>query len=240
MDFATENPVPGMPRADSAIDLTRIEGAVREILAAIGEDPDRDGLQATPKRVAGAYAELLSGMYEDPAQHLHQVFDCQGGASVTVKDIPFFSLCEHHILPFFARCRSPTNRKAGRSSACRSWRDLLSRSRPFAPPPSNVSPFVITGAVNNWNGGICKQRTVSPGCAAATAAGTSGNWPFTPTVNTDCAASDATGTSDEINQQRSECMGSSCAVLGASHRPTPSKVIVAVRARPSTRGTSRA
>ena len=83
-------------------DLPRIERAVREMLFAVGEDPDRDGLVETPRRVARAYAELLGGLREDPAQHLGRVFEhgTENDDLVLVRDIEFSSLCEHHLLPF--------------------------------------------------------------------------------------------------------------------------------------------
>lgn len=82
------------------IDLPRIERAVREILAAVGEDVERDGLQDTPRRVARAYAELFKGLRESPAAHLGRVFEQQHDDVIIVRDIEFYSLCEHHLLPF--------------------------------------------------------------------------------------------------------------------------------------------
>ncbi|WP_418888853.1 GTP cyclohydrolase I FolE [Paeniglutamicibacter quisquiliarum] len=82
------------------VDLLRIENAVREILHAIGEDPDRDGLVETPKRVAKAYAEFFAGLHQDPADHLSTTFDIEHDELVLVKDIPFYSTCEHHLVPF--------------------------------------------------------------------------------------------------------------------------------------------
>ena len=82
------------------VDRERIEKAVREILAAIGEDPDRDGLRETPARVARMYAEIFRGLYEDPARHLDKRFDEGHHELVLVKDIPFDSFCEHHLMPF--------------------------------------------------------------------------------------------------------------------------------------------
>ncbi len=82
------------------VDLPRIEKAVREILAAVGEDPDRDGLLETPARVARMYAELFTGLREDPKQHLKKFFVEKYDEVVLVKDISFNSVCEHHLLPF--------------------------------------------------------------------------------------------------------------------------------------------
>ncbi|WP_307584061.1 GTP cyclohydrolase I FolE [Paeniglutamicibacter psychrophenolicus] len=84
----------------SGVDLVRIEKAVREILYAIGEDPDRDGLVETPKRVAKAYGEFFAGLHQDPADHLATTFDIEHDELVLVKDIPFYSTCEHHLVPF--------------------------------------------------------------------------------------------------------------------------------------------
>jgi GTP cyclohydrolase I len=84
-------------------DLPRIERAVREILIAIGEDPDRDGLLETPARVARAYAEQFAGMGMRPADVLTTVFDADHDEMVLVRDIEVYSTCEHHLVPFFGR-----------------------------------------------------------------------------------------------------------------------------------------
>tara|TARA_B100001179_G_C18564402_1_gene392101 strand:+ start:674 stop:1261 length:588 start_codon:yes stop_codon:yes gene_type:complete len=88
---------------DFEVDLGRIEAAVHEILAAIGEDVDRDGLRETPARVARMYAEVCSGIHEDPDVHLVRTFDVEHDEMVMVRDIPLYSLCEHHLLPFIGR-----------------------------------------------------------------------------------------------------------------------------------------
>lgn len=82
------------------VDKPRIEKAVREILAAVGEDPDREGLLETPARVARMYAELFGGLHLDPSRHLKKVFQETYDEVVLVKDISFNSMCEHHLLPF--------------------------------------------------------------------------------------------------------------------------------------------
>src|SRR3954469_21607158 len=82
------------------VDVRRIERAVREILLAIGEDPDREGLLRTPNRVARAYGELMAGLNEDPRVHLRTVFNERYDEVVLLRDITFHSLCEHHLLPF--------------------------------------------------------------------------------------------------------------------------------------------
>jgi GTP cyclohydrolase I len=85
------------------VDKARIERAVREILLAVGEDPDREGLQETPARVARMYAELFAGLHEDPRQHLRKVFTEKYDEIVLVRDIRFQSMCEHHLLPFHGK-----------------------------------------------------------------------------------------------------------------------------------------
>jgi len=85
------------------IDTGRIERAVREILLAIGEDPDRDGLTETPARVARAYAEQFSGLSQHPQDVLTTVFDADHDELILVRDIELYSTCEHHLVPFFGR-----------------------------------------------------------------------------------------------------------------------------------------
>ena len=82
------------------MDKARIEAAVRELLLAIGEDPDRAGLKETPRRVADMYEEVFSGLTEDPADHLKLFSEEPSDDTVTVRDIPLHSMCEHHLLPF--------------------------------------------------------------------------------------------------------------------------------------------
>ena len=85
------------------IDLDRIAAAVREILEAIGEDPDRDGLVRTPLRIAKMYEEIFAGMREDPSHHLTVTFEAEHDEMVMVRDIPLHSMCEHHLIPFAGR-----------------------------------------------------------------------------------------------------------------------------------------
>jgi GTP cyclohydrolase I len=85
------------------IDTPRIERAIREILLAVGENPDREGLVQTPARVARSYAELMSGLFVDPRIHLRTVFRERYDEVVLLRDIEFHSLCEHHLLPFTGR-----------------------------------------------------------------------------------------------------------------------------------------
>jgi GTP cyclohydrolase I len=86
-----------------AVDLGRIAAAVREILLAVGEDPDREGLRETPFRVARMYAELLGGLRQDPRTHLRKCFTQKYDEMVLVKNIDFESVCEHHLLPFLGQ-----------------------------------------------------------------------------------------------------------------------------------------
>lgn len=88
---------------DSPVDQARIRRAVREILFAIGEDPDREGLVDTPARVARMYAETCGGLHDDPARHLKVTFDADHDEMIMVRDIALYSLCEHHLVPFFGR-----------------------------------------------------------------------------------------------------------------------------------------
>ena len=83
-----------------AVDEERIERAIHEILAAIGEDVSRDGIKNTPERVARMYAEVFQGLAEDPADHLTVTFEAGHDEMVMVKDIPLYSMCEHHLVPF--------------------------------------------------------------------------------------------------------------------------------------------
>jgi len=92
---------PEMPEA--RVDVPRIERAVREILLAVGEDPDREGLLKTPNRVARSYAELMAGLRQEPRKHLRTVFTERYDEVVMLRDIQFHSLCEHHLLPFTGR-----------------------------------------------------------------------------------------------------------------------------------------
>jgi GTP cyclohydrolase IA len=91
------------PPIDTPMDLGRIAKAVREILEAIGEDPDRDGLVDTPERVARMFAEIASGLHDDPAEHLTVTFESNHDEMVLVRDIPLYSICEHHLIPFLGK-----------------------------------------------------------------------------------------------------------------------------------------
>jgi GTP cyclohydrolase I len=97
------NPLHAVSGAGRGVDKLRIERAVREILEAIGEDPDRDGLVRTPARVAEMYAEICGGLHDDPSQHLVVTFEADHDEMVMVRDIPLYSICEHHLTPFHGR-----------------------------------------------------------------------------------------------------------------------------------------
>jgi len=110
------------PARDGAVDLTRIERAVRELLEAIGDDPTREPLLGTPARVARMYAELFSGLAEDPSAYLQVGFEEGHQEMVILRDIPFYSMCEHHLLPFHGRAHVgyiPEGRIVGLSKLAR-------------------------------------------------------------------------------------------------------------------------
>nr|WP_275296163.1 GTP cyclohydrolase I FolE [Jiangella ureilytica] len=115
---------PELPEPPGGFDYARVEAAVREILVAIGEDPDRDGLLDTPARVARAYAEIFRGLHQDPADVLTTTFELGHEEMVLVKDIELASMCEHHLVPFYGFAHvgyipGPTGRIAGLSKLAR-------------------------------------------------------------------------------------------------------------------------
>jgi GTP cyclohydrolase I len=108
--------------AGAPVDHDRIRRAVREILLAVGENPDREGLQETPDRVARMYAEIFAGLHLDPALHLQKTFTQKADEMVLVKDIEFASCCEHHLLPFTGKAHIgylPDGRVVGLSKLAR-------------------------------------------------------------------------------------------------------------------------
>jgi GTP cyclohydrolase I len=114
----------------SPVDTARIEAAVREILLAIGEDPERDGLRQTPQRVARMYAEICGGSPAGKVDHLSTVFDVAHRELVLFRGIPFYSLCEHHLMPFFGQAHIayiPETKVVGLSKVVRSLRELAAR-----------------------------------------------------------------------------------------------------------------
>lgn len=106
----------------STVDFTRIERAVREMIVALGEDPDREGLRRTPARIARAYAELTAGLRIDPSAYLRTVFHEKYNQIVLLRNIPFHSICEHHFLPFVGHAHVaylPRHRVVGLSKLAR-------------------------------------------------------------------------------------------------------------------------
>ena len=101
--MSTSDGLHAVPDVNGHVDKKRIEHAVREILYAIGEDPDRDGLVRTPKRIAEMYEEIFSGLRDDPSRHLTVTFEADHDEMVMVRDIPLASFCEHHLVPFTGR-----------------------------------------------------------------------------------------------------------------------------------------
>lgn len=112
------------------MDLARLKAAVREIIISVGEDPEREGLRDTPRRVAEMYAEVFSGLREDPADVLRVGFEEGHQEMVIVKDIPFYSMCEHHFLPFHGVAHVgyiPNGRVVGLSKLARAVEILARR-----------------------------------------------------------------------------------------------------------------
>jgi len=128
----THDPVSTAPRptaGPAAIDQSRVRAAVRELLLAVGEDPDRDGLRDTPARVGRLYAEVFAGLHADPRLLLRKTFEVDHEEMVLQKDIEFSSFCEHHLLPFAGRAHVayiPTGRVVGLSKLARAV-DVLAR-----------------------------------------------------------------------------------------------------------------
>lgn len=118
------------PNGALRADRERIAAAVREILIAVGEDPDRDGLVKTPARVARMYEELFAGLVGEPDDYLATTFEHAHDEMIVVRDIPFYSLCEHHLLPFFGRAAVgyiPNERIVGLSKLARVVEHLARR-----------------------------------------------------------------------------------------------------------------
>lgn len=125
-----DRPADSVEPLATKIDLRRIEQAVREILIAVGEDPDREGLQETPARVARMYAELFGGLRKDPREHLKRVFSEKYDEVVVVRDITFESMCEHHLLPFLGKAHVaylPSGKVVGLSKLARVVEDISRR-----------------------------------------------------------------------------------------------------------------
>jgi len=129
------------------MDLNRIENGVREILLALGEDPDREGLQKTPNRVARMYAELFSGMEDDPKQYVNQVFTENYDELVLLKDIPFYSMCEHHLMPFIGQAHVgyvPDGKIIGISKLARIVESFARRPQVQERLTNQIAEFIMT------------------------------------------------------------------------------------------------
>jgi len=125
-----EHPARGGDRGAAEVDQPRVKRAVRELLLAIGEDPDREGLKETPARVARMYAELFGGLHEDPRVHLRKFFSDTCDEVVLVRDISFNSMCEHHMLPFMGKAHIgylPGDRIVGLSKLARVVENMARR-----------------------------------------------------------------------------------------------------------------
>jgi GTP cyclohydrolase I len=130
-----------------AIDIDRIERATRELLTAIGEDPDREGLLATPKRVAQMYHEISGGTHEEAVDVLATQFQEDHQEMVIVRDVPFYSICEHHLLPFFGTAHVgylPRGHVVGISKLARAVDILARRPQVQERLTSQVADAVMT------------------------------------------------------------------------------------------------
>jgi GTP cyclohydrolase I len=127
---ASNNHANATANGETPVDQDRIRRAVREILFAVGEDPDREGLQETPDRVARMYAEMFHGLHKDPREQLRKTFTQKYDEMVLVKDIRFESMCEHHLLPFLGKAHVaylPNGRIVGLSKLARAVEALARR-----------------------------------------------------------------------------------------------------------------
>ncbi len=128
------------------VDKQRIQAAVREILEAIGEDPDREGLAETPRRVADMYAEIFSGLSSDPCRHV-KTFETQHEELILVRDIPLYSMCEHHLLPFIGRAHVAyiprDGRVAGLSKIARIVEDFARRPQLQERLTGQIADFIM-------------------------------------------------------------------------------------------------
>ena len=130
-----------------AIDHNRLRSAVREILLAVGEDPDREGLLETPDRVARMYAEVFAGLQTDPAVYLQKTFTQKHDEMVLVKDIEFSSCCEHHLLPFFGKAHIaylPNGQIVGLSKLARVVDAVARRPQVQERMTENIADLIMT------------------------------------------------------------------------------------------------
>ena len=135
-----------MAEEPTKIDMERIRKAVTEILLAVGEDVNREGLLKTPERVARMYAELLGGTFEDPQVHLRSVFTEKYDEIVLLRDIPFYSICEHHLLPFIGKAHVaylPTGRVLGVSKIARIVDNFAHRLQAQERLTSQIADFLM-------------------------------------------------------------------------------------------------
>jgi len=130
------------------VDTERIEKAIKEIILAVGEDPEREGLQRTPGRVARMYVEVLSGMCDQPNQHLDRVFAEKYDEIVLLRDIPFFSICEHHLMPFIGSAHVaylPAGKVLGVSKLARIVDSFAHRLQVQERLTNQISEFIMNG-----------------------------------------------------------------------------------------------
>jgi GTP cyclohydrolase IA len=133
--------------ATAPVDQERIEAAVREILLAVGEDPEREGLRETPARVARMYAEMFSGLGKDPREHLSKTFTQKYDEMVIVKDIGFESMCEHHLLPFIGKAHVaylPNGKIVGLSKLARVVEVLARRPQVQERMTEEIADLIMT------------------------------------------------------------------------------------------------
>jgi GTP cyclohydrolase I len=135
------------PAVRPQVDEEKIKRAVVMMLEAIGEDPTREGLRETPRRIADMYAELFAGLHQDPAQVLQVSFDEGHSEMVIVKDIPFYTMCEHHFLPFYGVAHVgyiPRGRVVGISKLARAVEILARRPQLQERLTSQLADSVMT------------------------------------------------------------------------------------------------
>lgn len=130
-----------------ALDKKRIENAVKEIILAIGEDLNREGLKDTPKRVANMYEEILAGHRDDPEQHIKSIFNEDYDEIVLLRDIPFYSVCEHHMMPFIGRAHVaylPSGKVLGVSKLARIVDSFAHRLQVQERLTNQIADFLMT------------------------------------------------------------------------------------------------
>ncbi len=137
----------GIAKPIGSIDQAKITAGVRMILEGIGEDPDREGLRDTADRVARMYAEVFQGLHQDPRDYLTAVFDEDHDEMVVVKDIPFFSMCEHHLLPFYGKAHVsylPSGKVLGLSKIARVVEAFAQRPQVQERLTSRIADLLMT------------------------------------------------------------------------------------------------